>query len=62
MWIQNADRGNGPNSRNMLNIALSGSPGATGYQDYYGGHYRKEKGCACMMLWKYKPLDQGDAL
>jgi hypothetical protein len=52
---------NGPNRRSMLNIALSGSPDATVYQYYYGGHYKK-MATHKMMLWKYKPLDQGDAL
>jgi hypothetical protein len=37
------------------------------YQDYYGGHYRKTKqnkkmAAHVMMLCKYKPLDQDDAL
>jgi hypothetical protein len=31
----------------MLNTTLSGYPGAMVYQDYYGDHYRKEKGHAC---------------
>jgi hypothetical protein len=42
-WSQNSVKGNRPNSRNMLNIAFSDSPGATVYQDYYRGHYRKKK-------------------
>jgi hypothetical protein len=42
--IQNPDRDNGPNPRSMVNIALPGSPGTVVYQDYYGGHYRKENG------------------
>jgi hypothetical protein len=46
----------------MLNIAPSGSPGAMVYQDYYGDHYRKKNRLHVMMLWKYKPLDQRDAL
>jgi hypothetical protein len=31
----------------MFNIALSGSPGATVYEDYYGGLYRKKNSCIC---------------
>jgi hypothetical protein len=31
----------------MLNIALSGSPGAMVYQDYYRGRYRKKNGRTC---------------
>jgi hypothetical protein len=46
-WIQNPDRGNGPNSKNVLKIVLPGSPGAVVYQDYYKGHYKKENGCIC---------------
>jgi hypothetical protein len=34
-WIKNPDRGNGPNSKNMLNSALPCSPGAVVYQNYY---------------------------
>jgi hypothetical protein len=33
--------------RSMLNTALSGSTGATVYQDYYGGRYRKKNSCTC---------------
>jgi hypothetical protein len=51
-WIQNPDRGNGPNSKNMLNIALPGSPGAAVYQDYYKGCYIKENGCTCNDVMK----------
>jgi hypothetical protein len=46
-WIQNFDRGNGPNPRSMVNTALPGPPGTVVYQDYYGGHYRKEDGLTC---------------
>jgi hypothetical protein len=31
----------------MLNIALSGFPDATIYQNYYGGHLRKKNGHTC---------------
>jgi hypothetical protein len=31
----------------MLNIALSGSPVAVVYQDYYRGHYRKKNSHTC---------------
>jgi hypothetical protein len=46
-WIQNPDRGNGPDPRSMLNTALPGSPRAMVYQYYYGGHYRKKNGYTC---------------
>jgi hypothetical protein len=46
-WIQNSDRGNGPDPRSMLNTALPGSPRAMVYQDYYGSCYRKENGHTC---------------
>jgi hypothetical protein len=36
--FKNPDRDNGLNSKVMLNIALTGSPGAVVYQDYYTGH------------------------
>jgi hypothetical protein len=35
---------NRPNPRSMLNTALPGPPGIVVYQDYYGGHCRKENG------------------
>jgi hypothetical protein len=41
-WIQNPDRGNGPNPRNMINIALPGSPGAAVYEDYYKDCYKRK--------------------
>jgi hypothetical protein len=44
------------------NAALPGAPGTAVYQDYYGGHYRRKTAPHVMMLWKYKPLDQDDAL
>jgi hypothetical protein len=46
----------------MLSISLSGSPDAMVYQNYYGDHYRKKMAAHAMVLWKYKPLDQSDAL
>jgi hypothetical protein len=49
-WIQNPDRGNGPNSKNMLNIALPGSPGATVYQDYIKAIIKRKMATHVMML------------
>jgi hypothetical protein len=49
-WIQNPDRGNGPNSKNMLNIALPVSPGAVVYQNYYKGHYKRKTATHVIML------------
>jgi hypothetical protein len=31
----------------MLNTTLLGPPGTAVYQDYYGGHYRKENSHPC---------------
>jgi hypothetical protein len=45
--MKNPDRGNGPNPRSMLNIALPGSSGAAVYQDCYKGRYRKKNDCTC---------------
>jgi hypothetical protein len=39
-WIQNSDKGNGPNPRILVNIALPGSLGAVVYQDYCKSHYK----------------------
>jgi hypothetical protein len=60
--FQNPDRGNGLNPGNILNITMPGSPGIAVFQDHYGGHYIKKKATHVMMLWKYKPLNQDDAL
>jgi hypothetical protein len=61
-WIQNSDRGNGPNPRSMVNTALPGPPGTVLYQDYYGAHIERKTASHVMMLWKHKPLDHNDAL
>jgi hypothetical protein len=49
-WIQNPDRDNGPNSKNMLDIALPGTPGAVVYQNYYKGHYKRKTAIHVIML------------
>jgi hypothetical protein len=41
-WIENPDGDNETNSKNMLNISLSGSPGAVIYQNYYKGCYKRK--------------------
>jgi hypothetical protein len=46
-WIQNPDRGNEPHSKNILNIALPGSPGAVLYQDHYKGCSKKKNVHTC---------------
>jgi hypothetical protein len=43
-------------------VTLPGSPGIAIYQDHYGGHYRKKIASHVMMLWKYKVLNEDDAL
>jgi hypothetical protein len=49
-WIKNFDWGNGPNSKNILNIALAHSPGAVVYQNYYKGHYKRKTTTHVIML------------
>jgi hypothetical protein len=61
-WIQKSDRGNGPNPRSMLNIAPSGSPGVMVYKTIMETIIERKTASHVMMLWKYKPLDQDDAL
>jgi hypothetical protein len=56
-WIQSPDRSHGSNSKNMLNFATPGSPGAVVYQNYYKGCYTKN-GHACNNAIKYKPLSK----
>jgi hypothetical protein len=49
----------------MLYNTLPGPPGIVVYQDHYGGYYKtktKTMATHIMMLQKYKPLDQDDAL
>jgi hypothetical protein len=45
-----------------FNITLPGSLSVVVYYNHYGGHYRKKTATHIMRLWKYKPLNQDDAL
>jgi hypothetical protein len=61
-WIQNSDRGNKPNPRSIVNIALSGSLVLQSIRTIREAIIERKTAAHVMMLWKYKPLDQGDAL
>jgi hypothetical protein len=60
--IQNSDRSSGSDLVRVPDVTLPGSPGIAIYQDHYGGHYRKKIASHVMMLWKYKVLNEDDAL
>jgi hypothetical protein len=61
-WTQDPNRGNGSYLGSMFNITLPGSLSIVISQDHYGDHYPKEITTPVMMLWKYRPLNQDDAL
>jgi hypothetical protein len=66
-WFQNPDKDIRPYPGHMLNITLPDSPGIAVFQDHYGGHCRKKQNknkttTHVMMLRKYKPTNQDDAL
>jgi hypothetical protein len=46
----------------LFDVILSGFLVILFYQDHYVGHYIMKRATHVMMLWKYKPLNQDDAL
>jgi hypothetical protein len=50
------------NLGSVSDVTLPGPPGTAVGQDHYGGPTERKMASHVMMLWKYKPLNQDDAL
>jgi hypothetical protein len=60
--FQDLKRGNIPCIRSMPDIALPNPPGTVVLQDQMEASIERKIAAHGMMLWKYKLLDQDDAL